>query len=304
MRTAKKISANMRLAKPPAPNQIAIPGPDELNEVPTEFLEYFTLIYGTAGIGKTSLCASFPGAIVFQFEPARRNLPIRMVQFRPRTVAELQQGAPNPWQQLFYALEQLEQDDSCQLVVIDNIVECYKCCENDYLAEENLEYVPKKDFGHCRGQINARFESLLNNFKYDSRLGCIFTAHTKEREAELNTGTTETIYGPACSTAVFDYLKRSMDFAFYFGYHNEHRALHVRWDCIWTKCGTGENFLDSKTKEPLKAFAIPSDGPNAWKQGAQVVEAAFKNQIRDCSIQYDDDDTDKEERPKIKRKKA
>lgn len=265
---------SVKVVKRPPRKSSIIPGPDDYNVPSDDFFDYYTVIHGTAGIGKSSLLASIPGCVIAQFEPARRNIKSRMVEFRPRTPIELQQGAENPYTKLLQFLEEAEKDNSVKVIGIDNVAECYKCVEYQYLFENELDEIPKNDFGACRGQVNRMFENIFNNLKYDSRLGVIFTCHTKEREGEFNTGTTDNVYSPAVTAAVFDYLKKAMDFAFYYGYHDSKRAIHCRWDCIWTKCGVDGRFMTPSGK-PLQAFAIPDPA-----KGYDTILKAWNNKLK------------------------
>ena len=297
MAVTRKITKTKK--KKVADDDFDLPGPDDINTPSEDFWEYFTVIYGAAGVGKTSFCASIPNCVVFQFEPKRRNLPIRMVEFRPRTVAELEKGEENPWKKLIKLLAKAEEDKSIDVICIDNIAECYRCCEMDYLLEEGMSSIPRNDFGYCRGQVTQRFEQLFNNFKFDSRLGCIFTCHLKEQESELNTGTTDNIYGPNVSKAVFDYLKKAMDFAFYYGPYNDIKAMHVRWNGIWTKCGLSNVFLTPKGK-PISAFEIPSVDEDSWRDGWNVFLQGWNNELQDCT---EPEEEEEESAPKKRKRR-
>lgn len=286
----------------PTSSRLVIPGPEELNEPSDDFFEYFCLIYGTSGIGKTSLCASAPGTLTCAFEPKRRNLKIRMLEFRSRTIPEMEQGAINPWKQFLEVLEDAENDDSVKAICVDNIVRAYQACEADFLLSENREFIPKDDFGYCRGQVNRSFGTVFNNLKSDSRLGCIFNCHSKEAEVEFNSGTTDISYGPDAPAAILSYMKAIMDFAFFYGWYNDKRALHVRWPTIWTKCGAG--FL-TPNNTPLKAFEIPEVIPGVTDPSVQfeTVTKAFHNELYDCTISMDEQSGSTQEKKKpLKRK--
>lgn len=266
----------------PKSGRILIPGPEDLNIPSDDFFEYYCLIYGTSSIGKSMLCADAPGSLTCAFEPKRKNLKIRMVEFRSRTVPEMEQGASNPWKDFLMVLEDAEKEDTVKSIVVDNIVKCYMACENDFLLSENIEVIPKNDYGYCRGQVNKNFGEVFNNLKSDSRLGCIFNCHSKANDdVEFNSGTTDLAYGPDCSAAILKYMKEIMDFAFFYGWYNDKRAMHVRWPTIWTKCGTG--FL-TPNGAPLKAFEIPTldvDQPGVL---FDTVTRAFHNELYDCTI--------------------
>ena len=81
----------------PTKTESRLPGPDELNLPPENFLDYCSVIYGLKGIGKTSLIASIsPNSVVFMFEPRRRNLKIRMVQLDMKSVPQIEAGEVDP----------------------------------------------------------------------------------------------------------------------------------------------------------------------------------------------------------------
>jgi hypothetical protein len=262
-------------AKASSSDEWELPGPEDLVQPSSNFFDYYTVLHGTAGVGKSSLMASIPGSMIFQFEPARRNIVARQVNFRIATVPELERGVENAWVKFTTLLEKAESDSTIKVIGIDNISECYKACENNWLLENNMESVPSKDYGASRSQITREFERVLNSLKFNSRLGVIFTAHTKEREGELNTGTTETMYSPACPGAVFEWLKKAMDFAFFVGYHDNKRAVHCRWDTIWTKCGVRDRFCNTAGK-PLNGFFLPTDPT----KGYETLVKAWDNKIK------------------------
>jgi len=278
------------------PYDVSIPGPGQVNKPSDDFFEYYTLLYGTSGIGKSSLFSTHPNTFTCMFEPKRRNLSIRMAEFRPRLVAELEQGATNPWVLFQKTIERAEQDDTVSLIVVDNVVECYKCCEAHVLLQEGIEMMPEKDYGRTRGMVNREFESFFNNLKYDSRMGFVFTAHSKEREGEIDSGTTDDIYGPACTGALFDWMKKAMDNAFFYGYHHGKRTVHIRWPGIWTKCGVAGRFLDPQG-EPLKAFDIPDveEEPDSY----QMIIKAFNNELQDSDWIPDEDKPKKKLKKKV-----
>ena len=270
--TAKKKTTT---SKKSSSDEWELPGPNDLIKPSENFFDYYTVLHGTAGVGKSSLMASIPGSMIFQFEPERRNIVARQVNFRIATVPEMEKGAENAWVKFTTLLEKAENDSSIKVIGIDNISECYKSCENNWLLENDMESVPKKDFGASRSEITREFERVLNGLKYDSRLGVVVTAHTKEREGELNTGTTETMYSPACSSAVFEWLKKAMDFAFFIGYHNNRRAVHCRWDTIWTKCGVHNRFCTTAGKQ-LNGFVLPADPT----KGYETLLKAWDNKLK------------------------
>jgi hypothetical protein len=92
MAIAKKLS-NKAKPKVQESSRSRIPSVTDLNVPSDNFLDYCTLIYGTKGIGKTTLCASLsPKTLVLMLEPKRMNLEIRARFFRPVSVPEIESG--------------------------------------------------------------------------------------------------------------------------------------------------------------------------------------------------------------------
>ncbi len=296
-----------RVVKDPE-DRLELPGIADINEPPESFLEYCTIIYGSKGIGKTTLCASLSEkAMVFMLEPKRKNLKIRMKQLRPVSVAQIEAGEPDCWEDFKAMCEMCKEDPSIDLIVIDTIDKLYEACLNSVCAREGIEHPGGlNDFGAAWSAIKSEFSTTLDRIKYDSDLGLVFISHAKESNVEVNTETTALYYAPSCSGAANDYIRAAVDFAFFYGKHGDHRALHFRWNSsIWTACGVADRFLSPDGRK-IAAIKIPAPDPGAASAipTGQYLLAAFDNAPKSKILVYDDasDDEEEEETKKPKKK--
>lgn len=300
---ATKVSSKVKTKKS-STSELFIPGPDDLNEPPDDFLAYMTMIYGSKGIGKSSTLGSLPGNFTLMFEPARKNLKIRMQQMHPYSVAELEKGAPDPWQMMKDYLKMAEDDDTVKSVSIDSIDECFSCCMNSVCHREGIRHPGEvSDYGASWKFVEEEFARTFNEIKYSGVIGILFTSHLKERAVEIDTGLTgkkkPKNYAPTCSGQTLAYVKKACDYVFLYTEHKRQRAMHVRWgDDIFVACGTEDHFLDAKTERPLFAFAMPDD----WQKSGPELIRAFDNKCTEL-IDIDDDDEEEEETPPPRRSK-
>ena len=221
------------------------PAQGVLNTPPEGFLEYVSVVYGLKGIGKTTLCASMsPNTLVLMLEPRRRNLAIRMHQMNVLTVPELEAGGLDCWKEFKAICDEANSDPSVDTLVIDTIDQLYDCCLYSVCAAEGVEHPGNlNDYGAMWGAVKSEFNSTLQAL-LRTDMGVIFTSHSKELDIEINTGNSERTYGPSCSGAAEKFLKQAADFAFFYGMHGTHRAIHFRYDSsIWTACGVDNHFM-------------------------------------------------------------
>lgn len=266
------------MAKKTKELEFLIPGPDELNEPPENILEYSLVIFGEKGIGKTSLAAQFPDAVVGMLEPRRRNLRIRMVS--------LDEG----WPQTEAFVHACIADDSVKTIVIDTIDRAYaQCLASICFAKGIKDPSQMNDYGATWREIKDEFEGLFNKVLYANK-GLIFLSHAHYREMELRTGNTKEILVPTCPPAAFNYLKAVTDYAFYYGYHGTQRAMYLRGhEDLWTGCGTREHFCDPDGN-PVRTISMGETPEDAY---ANFI-ASFNNEL------YDIDYVEKEEPKKVK----
>jgi hypothetical protein len=254
-----------------------IPRPDQLNVPPANFLEYTTLIYGTKGIGKTSLASTFPDCVVIMTEPLRKNLEIRQLSLHVNTVPQLMDKAEDAWEVFKEVIAEASEDPTVQCLAIDTVDRLYEACLNHHcLQAKVLHPGGLNDYGQLWSLIKDDFEVTLNGIRMLG-MGLLLISHAKETEIELVTGGKATMYGPSCSAAATRYIKGACDYAFFLGYHGKQRCLHLRGDeNIWTACGPANRFVSPQGR-PVEILEMPSD----ISKGYQLLSDGFANKLYD-----------------------
>jgi|LakMenE01Jun11ns_1017448.scaffolds.fasta_scaffold9954872_7 hypothetical protein len=257
----------------------SIPGPNDLNVPPSDLLEYTICLYGTKGIGKTTLASSIPNSIVAMFEPLRKNLPIRQLPFRCYDVTQIRdEGKPDAWLQFKSFIDKCENDNTVQCIIGDTVDRIYDACLTHHCVIEGVRHPGGlNDFGKLWAVIKDDFEKTLNSIR-DMGKGLILISHTKESDIEVVTGGKAVQYGPSCSGAALKYLKAACDYAFFYGYTaSQERCLHLRgYENIWTACGVPNHFISPSGKS-LELVEIPEGEIKGWT----LLQKAFNNELYD-----------------------
>ncbi len=283
----------MKQAKPkPKSKASLIPAEDELNIPPTRLLDYTICLYGTKGIGKTSLASSIPNSVTIMTEPTRRNLKIRMAGLYVNSSQDIHDGIERDYKsasgevistyvdawQFFKEelLPQLLEDDSVSCINIDTVDRMYDACSSSVCTSNGVFHPGGlNDFGAMWSAVKSEFESVLSEIRFAGK-GLILISHAKEDDVELNTGSKAKIYAPSCAGQALSYIKAAADYAFFYGNHGKERCLHFRgFDKIWTACGPSDHFY-SPNGNPLELVSM--EGKD-WS----YVEEAFNNQVYDLN---------------------
>lgn len=104
------------------------------------------VIYGGDGVGKSTFCASAPGAVFIPVEEGLANIDARST---PR---------PTTWAQLIEYVDALVEEPSCKSIVIDSIDEAEALCWDVTCTEPDEKGKTRKNieaFGYGKGYIAA-----------------------------------------------------------------------------------------------------------------------------------------------------
>lgn len=278
-RRVRKSKNKSRSSKPTT--SFSLPGPDERNEPPENFLSYCSFIYGESSIGKTSLAAEIDGAVVLQFDPKRKNLRIRQVEMEYKTIGQLNKEKPDltPWQIFVEYLAAGYEDDTVQAIIIDNVSKCYESCMN-HVCYENGHTHPNdaKDYGQTWKAIADEFESTLNTFRSSDK-GLILISHGHFREVTPPHGDPFDRWEPDIPKKAFEFVKANCDFVFNYHMHEGKRCIMVRSDeDVFTKCSVDEHFM-SPSGNQLRVIDAGSSPAQAWSN----LQEAYKNKVKDIS---------------------
>lgn len=285
MVTARKVTKGKRRTarskQSKTKTTFSLPGPDELNEPPENFLEHCILIFGESAIGKTSLVAQIDGCVVLQFDPKRKNLRIRQVEMEYKTVDELNKERPDytPHQKLIEYLSVAYDDPTVKAVAIDNLSKCYYNTMNHVCFERGCSHPQDAgDFGNTWKAVEDEFTSLLNAFR-TSEKGLILITHGHMKDVTPPHGDPYDRWEPDLPKQAFGYVKENCDFVFNYHMHEGKRTIMVRSDeDVFTKCTVDEHFM-SPTGNPVKLIDAGPTPATAWK----AIQDSYHNKVKDVN---------------------
>ena len=271
--SASRASGQRRAARQ-ASSSSSLSLPTKPNEPPTNLFDYGLFIYGEKGIGKTSLAAQFPDALVFQWEPRRRN--VRVLQ-----VPEPGQDELN-WESFLQYQELALGEKKIKTIVIDTIDRAYDACL-DYVCQSRGVTHPNElnDYGQTWALVKKEFEDAMNRFLFSDK-AVVWISHARYRVVPGRLGVEVEQLVPTCKPAAWAYVRAVCDFAFAYTWFEYQRVLYVRGgELIWTGCGTNEHFLQPSKKgverpgEPYNAIPMGNSPQESYKN----LLNAFQNKV-------------------------
>lgn len=253
---------------------LRIPSVDEVNEPPTEFTEYMTLLYGGKGMGKTSGSSSFPDYLNCSFEPRRRNIRIRQTFFEVKKSQDLMDYRDehpdedplnyDAWRQFVEIGRQAVEDPTVSGIAVDTVDLAYSACQESICFDRGNPNLSAKCDG-INGWDDLRM-TFTGFFTYlaSHGLGILFISHAKEREQEFMDGAEGiTLVGPSCTPACEKIMKQLCDFWFYYTYHESRRCLIIRDPEMNINVACGNGFMDANG-EPLRRIYVPEARPEEF----------------------------------------
>ena len=233
----------------------------EMSIPPQRLIDYCFLVYGESAIGKTSTIAEFPGSYVLQLDPKRSGLAIRQSLIPNLTISQLKKQKPvaTPWQLIEGMITKLLEDDSIEIIFIDNFSLFYEhalrhVCYKQMINDPNEV---NDDYGATWRKIADMMTNALNMILYsDKGLGLV--CHAVEKEISLGTKTIDRIQ-PDLMKAAFKWVKENTDFAFYMMMgSDDRRYIRLRNDFkIWTKCVVDVNHRKFDYSDGTEMDKIP-----------------------------------------------
>ncbi len=237
--------------------------PTEFSEPLISFLLYTMLIYGEKKIGKTSLAARFPRAMVLMTEPGGKALRLKARMVRT-------------WLEFKAYIDLLETDVDFDTVVIDIVDFLYDMCF-DYICQKNVVKHPNdaNDYGDTWKQIAAEWRDELTRLMACKAV--VFISHAVEKEQQLRSGLTANRIVPSMSKGAAGFVAGAVDTIAYYGYDGNDRRLIIRGNEL-LDAGTRleENFI---TTEGYDVYSI-NMGSSAQEAYDNLV-AAFDNELED-----------------------
>lgn len=263
--------------------------PRSRNVPSKNFHDYVVCIFGEKSVGKTSLCAQFPNALVEQWEKGRLHLPIYQIP---------QKGEPAlTWPRHLKYMDLLLESEF-KTVIQDTIDRCYESCILHYCKERGFKHPnDANDYGKTWQESRQYFADSMELFNQAGKR-LVFTSHAKLKEITTKTGRVYEMVVPTCSNQAWEYLKEVADFMIYYGYHGSERSFTIRGsDSCAAACGPDNVFLDPDGNQLVE---FPAG--NSPKEAYDNLLAGFSNKLYGYPVDEeeseDEDDSSESENGK------
>uniref|UniRef100_UPI0035A00780 AAA family ATPase n=1 Tax=Jeotgalibaca porci TaxID=1868793 RepID=UPI0035A00780 len=127
------------------------------------------VIYGTEGIGKTTLAAQFPNPVFIDTEGSTRNMSVTRMD------------KPSSWTMLLQQIEYVYQTRQFQTLVIDTIDWAERLCIDFVVTRGNKTSITQFDYGEGFIQLGEDFGKFLNRLTdlVESGINVVLNAHAK-----------------------------------------------------------------------------------------------------------------------------
>ena len=135
-----------------------------------------TVIYGTEGVGKSTLASQFPGALFIDVEGGTSQMDVRRIE------------APKSWSELVEIVNEVSQNPGiCETLILDTA---------DWAEQMLIQHICKKynqksieSFGYGKGYtyIGEEWQHLMKAFDAvkDAGMNVTVIAHARQRKIEL-----------------------------------------------------------------------------------------------------------------------
>jgi len=248
--------------------------PDEPKPIDDDLANYITLIYGREKIGKTTLAASFPGAIFLATEPGLRGLSVYSFNHEG--------GGVHDWSVFRAAVDALIKTKGkkrkFKTVVVDTVDRAYDMCLDWVCEERGIEYPGvlkdgKNDYGKSWRAVKQEFLKQIHRLVH-ADYGVVFISHAKEMTVTSRTGVEFDKIYPTMMSQARTVVEALVDFFFYAEYAKDDAGKDLRVlickgdEMIWA--GARSTPGEEKTGKPF-----PGMLPLKREDGYRVLQSAF-----------------------------
>jgi hypothetical protein len=189
--------------------------PDEKSIPENDLSKVAFMIYGEAGIGKTSLSAQFPNSLIVAFEKGYKALPVYAID------------SPDWVTALKIKQKLTTEQHKFKNIVIDTANIAYKRCSEDFCINNEISHI--QDFGYGKGydMVYSEFSRFFSDI-YLNDMGVIAIAHSKIVEEKYENGTTDHKTVPDLTGQALTFFKESIDVCIYCRYIKDKRYMQLQ----------------------------------------------------------------------------
>lgn len=218
---------------------------------------YVGLMYGRAGIGKTSWCASWPDCMVLSFERVSRGLS-GYYDFN------WENGGITSWPIMRRAVELLEASKRHPTVIVDTGDMAYRRCMEQVCRERNVEHPEDEGWGKGWNEVRKEFSSVFKRI-LDTGRGLWFISHSREVEITSFSGNKFSRIQPTLPGQAYEFIKGVTDLTFYAEFMTDRSGKEKR-----VLITLGDELIDAKNSMDLPKF-IPLERRNGFKTLEQAL---------------------------------
>jgi hypothetical protein len=261
--------------------------PTEQTEPVTTLSSALIFIFGERKIGKTSLAAQFPNALVLAFETGYKGLRVYKSDIADWTSAKL-------------ALRAIKKDKSFKTIVVDTGDLAYKYAEAAACKKLGIDDPSEEEWGRGWRAVRKEFEGWLTSLTATGK-GVIVLSHSHEQEVRQRGGVTYDRIMPTMAKAAREIVEGMVDVWAYYQYDGTRRVLTILGDDhIAAGHRFGERF---RTPEGLRVRQI--DMGESEQEAYRNFVACFSNKYTPPTpedLAVDEEPEEETDRPVRKKK--
>jgi len=235
------------------------------------------LIYGPKRIGKTSLAAQFPGALLMAFEIASRSVHAKRVDC-------------TSWEKfLGYVKLLMKEKHEFKTAIIDTGLEAYKMCLDFSCKKYGFDHPGgQNDYGASWSKVNDEFRKPFLELSA-AGMNLVIVCHERLKENETRGGQKFDSVIPALSSQADEFFRAMVGNMVYYHMRGKERFIQIRGtDYIAAGVGGEEHFL---TPSGEQVFAVPAG--NSYQSAFYNIISAFNNEqeytFADETQKYDEE---------------
>ena len=238
--------------------------------IPKEKLsDYSILLYGTPGIGKTTLCSEFPDALFLTTETGSKSLSIY-----DRPIKK--------WSNFVSAIKLLKEDKQFKNIILDRVDKLYDMCFK-YMCDTVLMIdhpQDEKDYGKSWGEINKEYYKWIDKLLALDK-GVVMVSHQQEKEIKTLSGLEFNKLTPLVRKGP-EYIHGQVDCIFYYTMKGNRRYLFLQEDDYITAKQRIKNHFFTKKGERVISINCGDSSEEAYKN----LMRAYNNNTKLKGVPY------------------
>ena len=229
--------------------------PDEPTEIISDLSDAALLLYGEKKIGKSSLCAQFPNAFFFMFDPRPKGLSVYCECF-----------TKSEWTKFERWCKAWRKQSKFKLAIVDVTEKAYKACQRYVCRLNGWDHPADGGYGKGWDAVSQRFQDTMDLLLEAPGKGVLFVSHATERDFQGRDGDDYTKIVPNMPKGASDYVCGAVDLILYYGYRGTERLITVAGSqFVESNQRIGTHFWTADGTKRVKAVPAGDDEEEAYE---------------------------------------